>query len=72
MGSNSVNDLREGALRQFSGHEVTLGEGRFSAAFEKAYAYYMKLKNNETSVRCLDAELYFIRKQIEEAKEEKK
>ena len=32
----------------------------------------MKLKNNETSVRCLDAELYFIRKQIEEAKEEKK
>ena len=29
MGSNSVNDLREGALRQFSGREVTLGEGRF-------------------------------------------
>ena len=35
MGRNSVNDLREGALRQFSGREVTLGEGRFSAAFEK-------------------------------------
>ena len=43
-----------------------------NADYNEAYAYYMKLKNNETSVRCLDAELYFIRKQIEEAKEEKK
>ena len=56
MGSNSVNDLREGALRQFSGREVTLGEGRFSAAFEKAYAYYMNLS--------LDDMLFELRAQV--------
>lgn len=43
-----------------------------NADYNEAYAYYMKLKNNETSVRCLDAALYFIRKQIEKAKEGKK
>ena len=43
-----------------------------NAYYNEAYDYYMKLKNYVTSVRCLDAELYFIRKQIEEAKEEKK
>lgn len=43
-----------------------------NADYNEAYAYYMKLKDNETSVRCLNAELYYIRKQIEKAKEEKK
>ena len=68
-------------MGQFLGYDLSFDAIRYAkdsfirganADYNEAYAYYMKLKNNETSVRCLDAVLYFIRKQIEKAKEEKK
>jgi len=45
-------------------------ESRFRKAcedYKEANAYYYKLKNNENSIRGIEAELYFIRKQIKEA-----
>lgn len=64
-------------MGEFIGHDLTYQqiedakESRFQKActdYKEANAYYYTLKNNENSIRCIEAELYFIRKQIEKNK----
>lgn len=63
-------------MDEFIGHNLTYQqirdakESRFRKAcddYKEANAYYYTLKNNENSTRGIEAELYFIRKQIKEA-----
>jgi hypothetical protein len=64
-------------MDEFIGHNLTYQqiqdakESRFLKAcddYKEANAYYYTLKNNENSTRGIEAELYFILKQIEDGK----
>lgn len=64
-------------MDEFIGRNLTyqqiqeVKESRFQKAYDdykEANSYYHILKNNEDSIRDIEAELYFIRKQIQDAK----
>lgn len=55
MSYAEITDVRDAELR-------SIGD-----AYREAYRYYLLLRENEHCIRGIDARLYFIRKQIEEA-----